>query len=411
MATATTPKYKFANYLWDDGKAEPLTPAQRLVYRSNLLGSDQRITNTGGGNTSAKLIELDPISGEPVEVLWVKGSGGDLRTSALANFASLYQERLLALRKLYASIEPRGPKTVAEDKMVGCYPHCTFNLNARAASIDTPLHSFVPFAHVDHMHPNSVIAVAAARRSKELTKEIFGGEIAWTPWLRPGFELGLELQRLCEENPRLKGVILGQHGLINWAQDDKACYDLTLDLVEKAAVYIDDRDKGEKTFGGEKHQPLTPGARDELLYQLLPWLRGELSRQKRFIATVQTDPVILRFVNSHDAPRLAEVGTSCPDHFLRTKIKPLYVDWSPRTENLEALKRKLTAGLEQYRKDYAAYYEQCKRPDSPAMRDPNPTVILIPGVGMIAWGKDKSEARVTAEFYNCAVEVMRGAEA
>jgi rhamnulose-1-phosphate aldolase/alcohol dehydrogenase len=411
MPTATTSKHKFANYLWDDEKAEPLTPAQRLVYRSNLLGSDQRITNTGGGNTSAKLIELDPISGEPVEVLWVKGSGGDLRTSALGHFASLYQEKLLALRRLYASIEPHGPKTAAEDKMVGCYPHCTFNLNARAASIDTPLHSFVPFAHVDHMHPNSVIAVAAARRSKELTKEIFGGEIGWTPWLRPGFELGLELQRVCEENPRLKGVILGQHGLINWAQDDKECYDLTLDLVEKAAVYIDDRDKGEKTFGGEKHHPLTAAARDELLYQLLPWLRGELSQRKRFIATIQTDPVILRFVNSHDAPRLAEVGTSCPDHFLRTKIKPLYVDWSPRTENLETLKRKLTAGLEQYRKDYATYYEQCRRPHSPAMRDPNPTVILIPGVGMIAWGKDKSESRVTAEFYNCAVEVMRGAEA
>ncbi|HMC66613.1 MAG TPA: bifunctional rhamnulose-1-phosphate aldolase/short-chain dehydrogenase, partial [Gemmataceae bacterium] len=361
--------------------------------------------------TSAKLTEPDPISGEPVEVLWVKGSGGDLRTSSLANFASLYQEKLLSLRKLYASMEPRGPKSAAEDKMVGCYPHCTFNLNARAASIDTPLHSFVPYAHVDHMHPNSVIAVAASRRSKELTREIFGGEIGWTPWLRPGFELGLELQRICEQNPRLKGVILGQHGLINWAQGDKECYDLTLDLVEKAAVYIDDRDKGERTFGGEKHQPLKPAERDELLYPLLPWLRGQLSRQKRFIATIQTDPVILRFVNSHDAPRLAEVGTSCPDHFLRTKIKPLYVDWSPRTENLEALKRKLTAGLEQYRQDYASYYEQCKRPDSPPMRDPNPTVILIPGVGMIAWGKDKSESRVTAEFYNCAVEVMRGAEA
>jgi rhamnulose-1-phosphate aldolase/alcohol dehydrogenase len=411
MATATTPKLKFANYLWDDEKAQKLTPAQRLVYRSNLLGSDQRITNTGGGNTSAKLTEPDPISGEPAEVLWVKGSGGDLRTSTLSNFASLYQEKLFSLRKLYASLEPRGPKTAAEDRMVGCYPHCTFNLNARAASIDTPLHSFVPYAHVDHMHPNSVIAVAAVRRSKELTKEIFGGEIGWTPWLRPGFELGLELQRICEENPRLKGVILGQHGLINWAHNDKECYDLTLDLVEKAAIYIDDRDKGERTFGGEKHQPLKAGERDELLYQLLPWLRGQLSRQKRFIATIQTDPVILRFVNSMDAPRLAEVGTSCPDHFLRTKIKPLYVDWSPRTENLDALKRKLTAGLEQYRKDYASYYEQCKRPDSPAMRDPNPTVILIPGVGMIAWGKDKSEARVTAEFYNCAVEVMRGAEA
>ncbi|HTM50935.1 MAG TPA: bifunctional rhamnulose-1-phosphate aldolase/short-chain dehydrogenase [Bryobacteraceae bacterium] len=411
MATATTPKLKFANYLWDDAQAQKLSPAARLVYRSNLLGSDQRITNTGGGNTSSKLVEPDPISGEPVEVLWVKGSGGDLRTSNLSNFSSLYQQKLFSLRQLYASLEPRGPKTPAEDRMVGCYPHCTFNLNPRAASIDTPLHSFVPFAHVDHMHPNSVIAVAASRRSKELTAEIFGRQIAWTPWLRPGFELGLELQRICEANPKLEGVILGQHGLINWANDDKECYDLTLSLVEKAAAYIEERDKGARTFGGEKYQPLEPADRDDLLFQLLPWLRGQLSKRKRFIATLQTDPVILRFVDSHDAPRLAGVGTSCPDHFLRTKIKPLYVDWNPQTENLNSLKRKLTAGLEQYRKDYTNYYEQCKRPDSPAMRDPNPTVILIPGVGMIAWGKDKSEARVTAEFYNCAVEVMRGAEA
>jgi rhamnulose-1-phosphate aldolase/alcohol dehydrogenase len=411
MATASTLKLKFANYLWDDAKAEKLSPAARLVYRSNLLGSDQRITNTGGGNTSSKLVEPDPISGEPVEVLWVKGSGGDLRTSNLSNFSSLYQEKLFSLRKLYASLEPRGPKTPAEDRMAGCYPHCTFNLNPRAASIDTPLHSFVPFAHVDHMHPNSVIAVAASRRSKELTAEIFGQQIAWTPWLRPGFELGLELQRICEANPQLQGVILGQHGLINWADDAKECYDLTLSLVEKAAAYIEERDKGAQTFGGEKYQPLEPADRDDLLFQLLPWLRGQLSRRKRFVATLQTDPVILRFVDSQDAPRLAGVGTSCPDHFLRTKIKPLYVDWNPQTENLNSLKRKLTAGLEQYRKDYTNYYEQCKRPDSPAMRDPNPTVILIPGVGMIAWGKDKSEARVTAEFYNCAVEVMRGAEA
>src|SRR5262245_24300273 len=402
---------KHVHHLWDDDAAAKLSPAAKLIYRSNLLGSDQRITNTGGGNTSAKLLERDPLTGDEVEVLWVKGSGGDLRTSTLANFASLYQEKLLSLRRLYASLEPRGPKTAAEDKMVGCYPHCTFNLNARAASIDTPLHSFVPYTHVDHMHPNSVIAVAAARRSKELTREIFGEEIGWTPWLRPGFELGLELQRTCEANPKLKGVILGQHGLINWARDDKECYDLTLDLVERAAIYIDDRDKGEKTFGGEKHEPLKPAERDELLYSLLPWLRGQLSRQARCIATLQSDPVILRFVNSHDAPRLAEVGTSCPDHFLRTKIKPLYVDWSPRTESFAALLEKLEQGLGVYRADYAAYYEACKHPNSPAMRDPNPTVILIPGVGLIAWGKNKSESRVTAEFYSLAIDVMRGSEA
>ncbi|MGB6200091.1 MAG: bifunctional rhamnulose-1-phosphate aldolase/short-chain dehydrogenase [Candidatus Acidiferrales bacterium] len=402
---------KYVNYLWDDEHAAKLSPREGLVYRSNLLGSDQRITNTGGGNTSAKCLEHDPLTGREVEVLWVKGSGGDLRTSTLANFASLYEDKLKGLQSLYAGMSPRGPKTEAEDKMVGMYPHCAFNLNPRAASIDTPLHAFVPARHIDHMHPNSVIAIAAARRSEELTREVFGGEMGWTPWLRPGFELGLELERLAKANPKWKGVILGQHGVINWANGNKECYDLTLALIEKAAAYIEARDKGEKTFGGAKYATLDDAKRNEILFELLPWLRGEISKTRRFVATVESNAAILRFVNSRDATRLAELGTSCPDHFLRTKIKPLHVDWNGEKESVEELKQKLAAGLGQYRKDYAAYYNRCKRPNSPAMRDPNPTVMLIPGIGMIAWGKDKSESRVTAEFYNCAVEVMRGAEA
>jgi rhamnulose-1-phosphate aldolase/alcohol dehydrogenase len=404
-------RMQYVNYLWDDERAEKLSPREGLVYRSNLLGSDQRITNTGGGNTSAKCLERDPLTGREVEVLWVKGSGGDLRTSTLANFASLYEEKLKGLQEMYAGMSPRGPKTEAEDKMVGMYPYCAFNLNPRAASIDTPLHAFVPARHIDHMHPNAVIAIAAARRSEELTHGVFGGELGWTPWLRPGFELGLELERLATANPKLKGVILGQHGLINWANGNKECYDLTLGLIEKAAAYIEARDKGEKTFGGAKHATLDDAKRSEILFELLPWLRGEISKARRFVATIESSAAILRFVNSRDAARLAELGTSCPDHFLRTKIKPLYVDWSGEKESVAELKQKLAAGIEQYRKDYAAYYERCKRPNSPAMRDPNPTVILIPGVGMVTWGKDKSESRVTAEFYNCAVEVMRGAEA
>jgi rhamnulose-1-phosphate aldolase/alcohol dehydrogenase len=403
-------RMQYVNYLWDDERAEKLSPREGLVYRSNLLGSDQRITNTGGGNTSAKCMERDPLTGREVEVLWVKGSGGDLRTSTLANFASLYEDKLKGLQAMYAAMSPRGPKTEAEDKMVGMYPYCAFNLNPRAASIDTPLHAFVPARHIDHMHPNAVIAIAAARRSEELTREVFGGELGWTSWLRPGFELGLELERLAA-NPKLKGVILGQHGVINWADGNKECYDLTLGLIEKAAAYIEARDKGEKTFGGAKHTTLDEAKRSEILFELLPWLRGEISKARRFVATIESSAAILRFVNSRDAARLAELGTSCPDHFLRTKIKPLYADWSGETEGVADLKQKLAAGLEQYRKDYAAYYDRCKRPNSPAMRDPNPTVILIPGVGMITWGKDKSESRVTAEFYNCAVEVMRGAEA
>ena len=399
------------NHLWDDAHAATLSPAQRLVYRSNILGSDQRITNTGGGNTSAKLTETDPVTGASVHVLWVKGSGGDLRTSTLSNFASLYQDRLLALQDLYAEMPSGGVKSQAEDEMVGLYPHCTFNLNPRATSIDTPLHSFVPAAHVDHMHPNAVISVAASRHGERLTREIFGDEVVWTPWQRPGFELGLILQQTAATHPSARGVVLGQHGLINWADEDKACYELTLALITKAAEYIAARDKGDRTFGGEKYAPISDQQRQAVLLRILPWLRGKVSAQKRLIATLQHDAAILRFVNSHDAPRLAELGTSCPDHFLRTKIKPLYVAWDPATGDVEALRAMLSKGLEQYRRDYAAYYEACKHPNSPAMRDPNPTVILIPGLGMIAFGKDKSESRVTAEFYNCAVEVMRGAEA
>ncbi len=397
---------------WDESVASGLSPVERLVYRSNCLGADQRITNTGGGNTSSKLLEVDPLTGETLDVLWVKGSGGDLRTSKRENFASLEQQRLIALQQVYANKENRGSKTPAEDAMVGLFSHCTYNLNPRASSIDTPLHGFLPARHVDHMHPNSAIAVAACRRGKEIAAEVFGSEVGWVDWLRPGFELGLEMERAVENDPSLKGHVMGQHGLINWADDDRECYELTLSLIEKAASYIEERDRGDETFGGQKHASLPEGQRDTLLAELLPWLRGRVAHEgKRLIGTVQTDSTIQRFVNSHDAPRLAELGTSCPDHFLRTKIKPLYVDWNPAEEDLASLKSKLDAGLAKYREDYAAYYEACKHDNSPAMRNPNPSVVLIPGVGMIAWGKNKSESRVTAEFYNCAVEVMRGAEA
>jgi len=409
------PTYRHVNYLWDDAQAASLDPVARLVYRSNLLGSDQRITNTGGGNTSSKITEKDPLTGQPVEVLWVKGSGGDLRTSKRENFSSLYQQKLLDLQKLYASRPDKGLKSPAEDDMVGMYTHATFNLNPRASSIDTPLHSFLPGKHVDHMHPNAIIAIAASKNCEKLTKEIFGGEMAYVPWMRPGFELGLAMQKISREQPNVRAIMMGQHGFISWADDDKQCYTDTLNFIEKAATYIEEKyaakggDAG--AFGGQKYQTLDDTKRRATFAAILPWLRGQVSQQKRFIGTIQDDAKILRFVNSKDAARLAELGTSCPDHFLRTKIKPLYVDWNPQSEDLAALKKKLADGLVSYREDYANYYNKCRHANSPAMRDPNPTVILIPGLGMIAWGKDKSESRVTAEFYNCAVEVMRGAEA
>ena len=408
-------QFKFVSNLWNDADAAKLSGADRLVYRSNRLGSDQRVTNTGGGNTSSKIVEKDPLTGHDTTILWVKGSGGDLRTAGREFFSSLYQERLIGLQQAYGNRADKGLKSQAEDDMVGMYSHTTFNLNPRASSIDTPLHSFIPGKFVDHMHPNAIIAIAASGRCVELTAEIFGKTMAYVPWMRPGFELGLAMQEICQKQPAAKAIMMGQHGFISWADDDKDCYLATLHFIEQAAAFIDQKYQakgGDKTvFGGPKYQTLPTDRLEATLAAILPWLRGRVSQQRRFIGTVQSDEGILRFVNSHDAARLAELGTSCPDHFLRTKIKPLYIDWNPQTEDTAALKAKLAAGLEQYRKDYVAYYERCKRPNSPALRDPNPTVILIPGLGMIAWGKDKSESRVTAEFYNCAVEVMRGAEA
>ena len=404
-------EYRHVNYLWDDAHAASLDALGRLVYRSNLLGSDQRITNTGGGNTSSKIWRPDPLTGADVDVLYVKGSGGDLRTAKRENFASLYMDKLMRLQDVYNAAENKGLKTPIEDEMVAMYPHCVFNLNPRASSIDTPLHAFVPYRHVDHSHPNAVIAIAASSNGRQLTEEIYGDDVLWLDWQRPGFDLGLLLAEAIAANPGIVGIVLGGHGLINWADDDKECYELSLTLIEKAARYLAERDLGGDSFGGAIVGDLPGEERRTRLAEVLPKLRGLVSKENRFIATVQYDADTLSFVNSADAARLAELGTSCPDHFLRTKIKPLYVDWNPQAEDASALLDKLERGIEQYRADYAAYYEACKRADSPPMRDPNPTVILIPGLGMIAFGKNKSESRVTAEFYRCAIAVMRGAEA
>ena len=403
--------FRHVKYLWRDEEADELSGVDRLVYRSNKLGEDLTLTNTGGGNTSSKLIEMDPLTKESVEVLWVKGTGGDLRTVRRHGFASLYVDKVRAMKTLYSSSPERGPKTPIEDAMYPMYSHCVFNLNPRACSIDTPLHTFVPYKHVDHLHPNAVIAIAASVNQEKLCQEIYGDEVVYVPWQRPGFEIGLKIEQLIKDNSQAKGILLGHHGMSSWSSDDKTCYETALEIIDRAARYIETHDRGDKTFGGPKAQPLAETDRKRIQAEIIPWLRGRLSVYKRFVGTVQDDEKMLRFVNSHDGPRLAELGTSCPDHFLRTKIKPLFVDWDPSSLDVEVLKHSLSEALVQYRKDYEAYYEKCKRPDSPAMRDPNPTVVLVPGLGMIAWGKNKSESRVTAEFYNCAIEVMRGAEA
>ena len=404
-------EYRHVNYLWDDAHANALDAVDRLVYRSNLLGEDQRVTNTGGGNTSSKILQTDPMNGGAVDVMYVKGSGGDLRTAKRENFASLYMDKLMQLQEIYNAAAVKGVKTPIEDQMVSMYPHCVFNLNPRASSIDTPLHAFIPYRHVDHTHPNAVIAIAASSMGKQLTSEIYGDEVVWVDWQRPGFDLGLVLQNTIAANPGIVGIVLGGHGLINWADDDKECYEISLTLIEKAARYLAEKDRGDASFGGAKVDNLGPDEREAMLVEILPRLRGMVSQQNRFIATVQYDEDILTFANSQEAARLAELGTSCPDHFLRTKIKPLYIDWNPQAEDTASLLDKLSSGIARYRADYKAYYDACKHEDSPPVRDANPTVILIPGLGMIAFGKNKSESRVTAEFYNCAVAVMRGAEA
>jgi rhamnulose-1-phosphate aldolase/alcohol dehydrogenase len=291
------------------------------------------------------------------------------------------------------------------------YSHCVFNLNPRACSIDTPLHTFVPYRHVDHLHPNAVIAIAASVNQERLCKTIYGDDVIYVPWQRPGFDIGLLIESLIKDHPQARGVLLGHHGMSSWSNDDKTCYETALEIIDRAARYIEERDRGAMTFGGPKVQPLAEAERQRILIEILPWLRGQVSAGRRFVATIQDDEKMLRFTNSVDGPRLAELGTSCPDHFLRTKIKPFFVDWNPERGTVEDLKAALATGLINYRKDYEAYYKRCKRPDSPPMRDASPTVVLIPGLGMIAWGKNKSESRVTGEFYNCAVEVMRGAEA
>ena len=387
---------------WDDSHAATLRPEELLLYRSNLLGSDKRITNFGGGNTSSKLPMSDTLTGETVEVLWVKGSGGDIGSMKLDGFSTLYMDKLKSLIDRY-----EGPET--EDRMVGYYPHCTFNLNPRATSIDTPLHGFIPWLHVDHVHPDAIIAIAASADSKAITQEVFGDEIGWLPWRRPGFELGLWLKRFAEDNPQAKGVILEAHGLFTWGRTQRECYRTTVDTINKAIAYFAKKSEGKLPFGSEKTKPLDAEKRRAFAAALMPRLRGLLSKTARKIGHFDDQPAVLEFVNSHMLAVLAPLGTSCPDHFLRTKIRPLVLDFDPQKESVDDVAARLASAIETYRAEYSAYYDRCKHDNSPAMRDPNPVVHLVPGVGMITFAADKATARIAAEFYVNAINVMRGA--
>ncbi|MFY9936874.1 MAG: bifunctional rhamnulose-1-phosphate aldolase/short-chain dehydrogenase [Silvibacterium sp.] len=397
-------KLQYLEDLWDESAAAGMDEPELLRYRSNLLGSDLRITNFAGGNTSSKIEMADPLTGNDTNVLWVKGSGGDLGSIRRSGFATLYLDKLLALQKLYRGVD-------REDDMVAYYPLCTFGLNPVAASIDTPLHGFLPFRHVDHLHPDCAIAVAAAANGLEKMEEFnrtHDHKLVWLPWQRPGFELGIMLKRAVEEQPDCDGVVLGGHGLFTWGETQRECYLNTVSIIDQLTMFIEKHleKKGSRIFGGQQHVSLQN--RREVALEILPFLRGRVSAHKRLIGSYSELPEVLEFVNSADAEKLAYLGTSCPDHFIRTKIRPMHVAWEP-TSSIDELKKSIDARLAVYRTEYAEYYQKHAEATSPAMRDPNPTVVLIPGIGMFSFGKSKPEARITGELYVNAIHVMKGA--
>ena len=402
-------KFGHVNYLWDKKKAEALGDDQvdLFLYRSNILGADLRITNFGGGNTSCKTIEKDPITNKEVEVMWIKGSGGDIGTLKRNGIAGLYNQRLHDLKKVYRGLD-------YEDEMVALFNHCIYDLDSRAPSIDTPLHGLLPFKHIDHLHPDALIAIAAAEDSEKITKEIWGDTMGWVPWQRPGFDLGLQLENCLNENPGIRGIVLGSHGVFTWGDTSYESYINSLEVIEVASQYIEDKitERG-AVFGGQKMNSLEKTKRESQASILAPILRGLCSSEQNMIGHFTDDNKVLEFINSNDLNRLAPMGTSCPDHFLRTKIKPLILALDPEDDLMDtsAVLEKITPSFEQYRKDYQEYYDSCKQSDSPAIRDANPVVILYPGVGMFTFAKNKQTARVASEFYINAVNVMRGAEA
>ncbi|WP_445431066.1 bifunctional aldolase/short-chain dehydrogenase [Chryseobacterium indoltheticum] len=401
--------FKYVDYLWDESKAASLGNDQvaLFLYRSNILGADLRITNYGGGNTSCKTIEKDPLTNEEVEVMWVKGSGGDIGTLTRKGIAGLYTERLRNLKNVYGGLAD-------EDRMVGLFDHCIFDLDSKAPSIDTPLHGLLPFKHIDHLHPDALIAVAAAKDSEAITKEIWGDTMGWVPWQRPGFDLGLQLEKCLAENPGIRGIVLGSHGLFTWGDTSYECYINSLDVIETASEYIAKKiEENGQVFGGQKVESLPADERKNKAAQIMPLLRGLASSENRMVGHFTDSDVVLEYINSNDLERLAPLGTSCPDHFLRTKIQPLVLtlDKNEDLSDSKAILDKLNPLFEQYRQEYKEYYETCKHPNSPAMRDPNPVIIIYPGVGMFSFSKDKQTTRVANEFYVNAINVMRGAEA
>ena len=401
--------FNHVSYFWNDDKAAAFqgNEVDLLIYRSNLLGADLRITNYGGGNTSCKTIELDPLTKEPIEVMWIKGSGGDIGTMKRSGLAGLDVGKLRALKNIYRGIE-------FEDEMVELFNHCIYDLASKAPSIDTPLHGFLPFKHIDHLHPDAAIAIAASKDGKQITQDLWKGAIAWVPWQRPGFDLGLKLKDALDKNPGIRGIMLGGHGLFTWGETSHECYLNSLEVIETASAFLaENYGKTRPVFGGERIKSLPPEQRMSQAARIAPLLRGLASSTSRMIGTFSDKDVVMEFINSRDLPRLAPMGTSCPDHFLRTKISPLILDLPADTDlsDFSGIRTQLEAAFKAYRERYADYYQQHKHPNSPAMRDPNPVIILWPGIGMFSFAKDKQTSRVASEFYINAINVMRGAEA
>ncbi|MFO7822603.1 MAG: bifunctional aldolase/short-chain dehydrogenase [Cyclobacterium sp.] len=401
--------FKHVDYLWDEEKAKALGDDQiaLLLYRSNILGADLRITNYGGGNTSCKTIEKDPLTKKDTEVMWIKGSGGDIGTLKRSGLAGLYMDQLLSLKNVYRGLE-------FEDEMVALFNHCIYDLDSKAPSIDTPLHAVLPFKHIDHLHPDAAIAIAASKDGEKITQELFDGQIAWVPWQRPGFDLALKLEEALNENPGIRGIMLGGHGLFTWGETSYECYINSLEVIDMASQYLEENyGKKRPVFGGQKVTSLPANQRKEQASKIAPHLRGLASSYNRMVGHFSDDDRVLEFINSNDLEKLAPLGTSCPDHFLRTKIRPLVLE-IPADKDLEDMtevKAYLEKEFEDYRQYYTKYYEDHKRPNSPAMRDSNPVVILWPGVGMFSYAKNKQTARVASEFYTNAINVMKGAEA
>ena len=407
--SANTTSFKHVSYLWDEAEAAKLAGDEvaLLIYRSNLLGADLRLTNYGGGNTSCKAMAKDPLTGKEVEIMWIKGSGGDIGTLKKSGLAALYVDRLRALKNIYRGIEH-------EDEMVELFNHCIYDLNSKAPSIDTPLHGFLPFKHIDHLHPDAAIAIAAAKDGEKITQELFGGTIGWVPWQKPGFDLGLQLKECLDKNPGIRGIMLGSHGLFTWGDTAYESYINTLEVIERCADYLE-QNYGKKgpVFGGQKVQSLIKADRLSKAAEIAPILRGFCSSERSMVGHFTDDDRVLEFINSNDLDRLAPMGTSCPDHFLRTKISPLVLDLAKDEDlsDVKAVKEKLAPAFDAYRKMYTDYYNTCKHDNSPAIRDANPVIIIYPGVGMFSFSKDKQTARVAAEFYTNAINVMKGAEA